>query len=54
MTNPVQQGGRTYDYFLETFIARAFLDDFAQSAEGSAASGEEKCGRLIRYALDDA
>lgn len=51
---PLQQSGRTYDYFLETFIVRDFLDDFALSPEGKSASEKDKCDRLICYALDDA
>ncbi|WP_324750431.1 hypothetical protein SH591_02820 [Sphingomonas sp. LY54] len=46
-TEPVEQGGRLYDYFLETFIAREVI-------EGFAGSDEKRCQRLIDYAENDA
>ena len=51
---PVTFHGRQYDYFLETFIARDFIEDFAASLEGASATERDRCERLIRYAQDDA
>lgn len=48
--NSVIRSRRQYDYFLEGFIVRDFLDDLGASAGVS----EEVCERLIRYAIDDA
>jgi hypothetical protein len=45
---------KQYDYFLETFIARDFLEDYAASTEGVSATEREQCECLIRYARDDA
>ena len=50
-TEPVFRDGRSYDYFLEGFIARDFLEDLGvQTGE----VGRDACERLIRYAIDDA
>jgi hypothetical protein len=46
-TDPVEQEGRTYDYFLETFTIGEVLG-------GQFASEKDFCERLIRYAIDDA
>ena len=46
-TGPVRREGRTYDYFLETFI----IADFAK---GYSAPERDLCERLISYAMDDA
>jgi hypothetical protein len=51
---PVTFHAKQYDYFLETFIARDFIEDYAKSAEGVSATEQERCERLIRYAQDDA
>lgn len=51
---PVTFHAKQYDYFLETFIARDFMEDYARSAEGASATERERCERLIRYAQDDA
>lgn len=40
-------------YFLEVFIARDFLDDWTASVE-KFPTLEEKCARLIHYAINDA
>ena len=40
-------------YFLEVFIARDFLDDWATNLE-KAPTLEQKCARLIQYAINDA
>jgi hypothetical protein len=40
-------------YFLEMIIARDFLDDWTASLENSPTL-EEKCARLIDYAINDA
>ncbi|HEX8303069.1 hypothetical protein [Sphingomonas sp.] len=53
-TEPVVRDGRRYDYFLETFVAREVIEDYASTAEGAHATEEERCNRLIRYAQDDA
>lgn len=53
-TEPVNFHGKTYEYFLETFIARDFMEDFNASVEGVSATQGERCERLIRYAQDDA
>ena len=46
-TEPIRRDGRTYEYFLETFIIGEVFESY---------SGPEKdfCERLIRYAIDDA
>jgi hypothetical protein len=41
-TEPVDRGGKRYDYFLETFIAREVLERVVGPAE-------ERCQRLIDY-----
>lgn len=46
-TEPVEQGGKLYDYFLETFIAREVI-------KGLGGSAEKRCQRLINYAENDA
>lgn len=53
-TEPVQQDGARYSYFLETLIARDVIQDYAASDEGAFAKERGKCERLIRYAEDDA
>jgi hypothetical protein len=40
-------------YFLEVFVARDFLDDWTASLE-KAPTLEERCARLIHYAIYDA
>lgn len=40
-------------YFLEVFIARDFLNDWATSLE-KPQTLEEECARLIHYAINDA
>ena len=46
-TEPVQRDGRTYEYFLETFIIR-------EVSGGHSVPEKDFCERLIRYAIDDA
>ena len=53
-TEPVEQDGRRFDYFLETSIAQDFMEDYLTSVEGASASMTRRCERLIRYARDDA
>ncbi|WP_152613431.1 hypothetical protein [Inquilinus limosus] len=53
-TDPIERDDRRYHYFLETFIARDFLEGYAASDEGSAASEKQRCERLISYAENDA
>ena len=50
-TEPVIRLGIRYDYFLECFIVRDFIEDFLASGERS---DQEICERLIRYAIYDA
>ncbi|MBV2148851.1 hypothetical protein KRZ98_11195 [Sphingobium sp. AS12] len=53
-TDDIERSGIVYSYFLETFIARDLLEDFAGLAEGDEAVERVRCERLIRYAIDDA
>ena len=53
-TEPIERDDRRYHYFLETIIAREFLDGFTASDGGSAASEKQRCERLISYAENDA
>lgn len=49
-TGPIAHAGKSYAYFLEGFIARDFLNNLGAPDD----VGETACGRLIRYAIDDA
>lgn len=40
-------------YFLEVFLAREFLEGW-ESTLGRTPTDEERCERLIRYAIEDA
>jgi hypothetical protein len=53
-TGPVERDGRTFDYFLEAYIAQEFLEDLAASGELDDPSEKELCERLVRYAETDA
>jgi len=53
-TAPIDRGGVRFEYFLETFLARDFLEDFAVTAEGRNATQSALCERLISYAENDA
>jgi hypothetical protein len=53
-TGPVEQDGRTFDYFLEGFLAQEFLEDLVASGEFEGASEKQLCERLIGYAEADA
>ncbi len=53
-TEPVERGETSFSYFLETVIARDFLEDYVASERGTSATERERCERLIRYAEDDA
>jgi hypothetical protein len=44
---------RGLKYFLEVFVARDFLADW-QSTLDKPPTDQERCDRLIRYAVDDA
>ncbi|MNS62929.1 hypothetical protein D3C72_960100 [compost metagenome] len=44
---PLEQAGRRYDYFLETFIVQEVL-------YGLGGTAEQRCQRLIGYAENDA
>lgn len=46
-TEPLEMGGKFFDYFLETFIARDVVEALAGTAE-------KRCQRLIDYAENDA
>jgi hypothetical protein len=50
---PEPAGREGLKYFLEVFLACEFLDGW-ESTLGRAPSDEERCERLIRYAIDDA
>ena len=50
---PVIRDGLRYDYFLETFIAFDFIEDYTASRE-QPFSEQEICERLIQYAINDA
>lgn len=50
---PVEAAILRMDYFLEVFIAREFLEDWAASLEAKP-TVEAKRARLIRYAISDA
>ena len=50
-TEPIVRSGKIYDYFLEGSIIREMLEDLDIEVGNI---GAEVCGRLIRYALDDA
>jgi hypothetical protein len=50
-TEPVMRSGQSYEYFLEGFIARDFIDDLGAP---SSSISVEVCERLIRYAIYDA
>lgn len=52
-TAPVEHEGQKFDYFLEAFIARDFLEDLTVS-DPEAKSELGRCERLIRYADTDA
>jgi hypothetical protein len=43
----------SFEYFMEVFIARDFLDDWATSL-GAVPSAIQRCSRLIQYAINDA
>lgn len=51
-TDSIIQSGKRYEYFLEGFIARDFLEDLGVSVD--VAVDGKVCARLIRYAIDDA
>lgn len=53
-TDDIERSKVVYSYFLETFIARDFLENFAGMEDGTQASERAICERLIRYAIDDA
>jgi hypothetical protein len=53
-TAPVERNGTSFAYFLETFLAREFSEEYAASDEGASSSAEERCQRLNTYAEDDA
>lgn len=50
---PTVASERGMSYFLEVFIARDFLDDW-QAASRKKFSTQERCQRLIDYAINDA
>jgi len=49
----VQHLGLKYTYFLEVFVAREFLDGWIGNL-ATEPTLEDKCERLIRYAITDA
>jgi hypothetical protein len=50
---PIEYNGQQYQYFLETSIARDFIEDYAASDEGRNTSAKQRCERLIYYAHHD-
>lgn len=50
---PAELESKEFTYFLEVFIAKEFLEDWAESMS-SVVSAEQRCVRLIKYAEDDA
>jgi hypothetical protein len=52
-TEPVKRGEISYSYFLEAFIARDFIKEYA-AGDGASATESERCERLILYAENDA
>jgi len=50
-TEPVMRSGQCYEYFLEGFIARDFIDDLGAPSNSVSV---EVCERLIRYAIYNA
>ena len=50
---PTEAERQNLDYFLEVSIAREFLEDWTNNRPSSPTS-QEKCERIIRYAIDDA
>lgn len=53
-TEDIEFDGQTYAYFLETFIARDFIEDFKASNGSDNFSEVHGCERLIQYAINDA
>ncbi|MGA0601456.1 hypothetical protein ACO2Q3_12200 [Caulobacter sp. KR2-114] len=53
-TEPISLEGTPLEYFLETYLAHEFLEDFAESDAGAGADPRQACERLIRYAQADA
>lgn len=50
---PAEAENLGMEYFLEVFIARGFLEDCAAHL-GAQRFLQEKCARLIQYAINDA
>jgi len=50
---PTEAQRRELRYFIEVFIAREFLQGWLTSVTGSPTQ-EQKCARLIQYAITDA
>ena len=50
---PEPAGQAGFEYFLEVFLAREFLEGW-ESTLGRTPTDEERCERLIRYAIEDA
>lgn len=53
-THPIERNDRSFEYFLEAFIARDFLEDLIASGAAEGVSEQQRCERLIRYAETDA
>lgn len=51
--SPTEAKSSNAVYFLEVFEAQQFLEGWVAS-KGGVASAQERCERLIRYAIDDA
>ncbi len=51
---PVEAKVAGMDYFIEVFIASEFIGGWVDSLGSAAPSDEDKCERLIHYAIYDA
>ena len=49
----VPAGAENLSYFLEIFVARDFLEDWEPTLE-STPTLQERCARLVQYAINDA
>jgi hypothetical protein len=49
----IPAGAKNLSYFLEVFVARDFLEDWEPALE-SPPTLQERCARLVQYAINDA
>ncbi len=50
---PTEAANLGMEYFLDIFVVREFLEDWTASLD-TQPTLQEKCARLIQYAIDDA